>query len=196
VSAGALAGALMSVQFTGLPLAIASHGYSVAIGAGVGGTIGLIGALKRKGKISSLYPGDTMKLTVAEPVTLPGFNLKMLPSAAPIPRIKDLSMQVKDYSFKKDRCGDSHSRLLSVDVCMENNTKVEYSFFDLAVVSDYDQRYYPTFTGDFKLWKKKVSPGATEEATITFSVDSPKRKYWLVLLDRRNREDLARIPIN
>lgn len=196
VAQGAAGGALLSAQLTGIPLAVASHGYSIAIGAGVGATVGVIGALKRKGKIASIYPGDELKLVTAEPILLPCFNLANLPSAKPTPRLKDLNMSVHSFKFGQDPFGDKKARILRVDVAMDNNTKREYSFFDLAVVSDRNQRYYPSLGNDFRLLKKKIEPLSFVKGTISFSVDSPKHKYWLVLLDRLNREELARVPIN
>ena len=66
------AGSIVSVQLTGIPTAIATHGISVGAGAAVGGTLGMIGALKRKGKIASFLPGDEMKMVTVEQIELPG----------------------------------------------------------------------------------------------------------------------------
>ncbi len=44
VTLGALGGSIFSVQLTGVPVAIATHGISVGAGAAVGGGLGLIGA--------------------------------------------------------------------------------------------------------------------------------------------------------
>ncbi len=196
VAEGALGGALLSVQLTGVPMAVATHGYSVAIGAGVGASLGAIGALKRKGKIASLYPSDMIHLTVSEPLTLPGFNPEALkPPAAP-EKVTDLKLTVLSRRFGKDPFGDSRSRLLVLDVKMDNHSRREYSFFDLAVVSDFNQRYYPFLSSGPTSWAKRVPPNSQAEGTISFSVDSPRRKYWLVLLDKKERAELARVPIN
>jgi len=193
---GAFAGALTSVQMTGLPVAIATQGYSVAIGAGAGAAIGAIAAAKRKGKIASFYPGDRLKLTVSEPITLPGFNPAMLPSAKKVPQLKDLNILVNGAKFSKDPFGDSRGRLLTVDLTLSNKSNKEYSLFDLAVVSESDERYYPSIANGLDFFKKKVEPNSSEDATVSFNVESPKRKYWLVLLDRSRREELTRVPIN
>ncbi len=192
---GALVGSILSVQLTGLPVAISTHGISVGVGAGVGAGLGLIGALKRKGNIACLYPGDQTHLTISEPLTLPGFNPDAL-RPAPQEHLKDLQMQVLSSRFSKDPFGDSHSRLLTVEVKMNNQTKREISFFDLAVVSDHDQRYYPFVMRGQTATSKKVEPQSVQKGSITFSVDSPKYKYWLVLLDRYKCHELARVPVN
>jgi len=194
MTVGAFAGSLLSVQMTGIGTAIATEGISVGVGAGIGATIGLIGALKRKGKIASLYPGDEMQMTIAEPITLPGFNPALLAVAAP-PKLSNLDLLINKSQFKKDPY-DSHSRILLLDLVMDNRTQSEYSFFDLAVVSDHNQRYFPSVLGDFLALKKKVPAHTRQQSSIAFSVDSPQRKYWLVLLDKVHRQELTRVPIN
>jgi hypothetical protein len=193
---GAVLGSVASVQMTGVPLAVATHGYSVAIGATVGAGIGLIGALKRKGKIASLFPSDEIRLNISEPITLPGINPKFLETIKPPEKLKNLELAVVEKHFDKDPLGDKQSRVLTLDVKVDNRTAKEYSFFDLAVISDHNQRYYPSMLGKRHEWTKKVPPNTAKEGTLTFSVDSPKHRYWLVLLDKTNRQELSRVPIN
>ncbi|HEY9869487.1 MAG TPA: hypothetical protein V6D08_10015 [Candidatus Obscuribacterales bacterium] len=196
VAVGAAAGAILSAQITGIPLAVMTQGYSVAVGAGVGAGVGAFAALKRKGKIASFYPGDELKLTIAEPLTIPAFNPEALAASPPAGGVEGLNILVARARFGKDPFGDERSRLLTLDVKLDNESSKEYSFFDLAVVSDHNQRYYPSILGGLAVLKKKVPPHTSQEGTLTFSVDSPKRKYWIVLLDRVERKELARVPIN
>ncbi len=192
VAAGAGAGALLSVQLTGIPTAIATHGYSVAIGAGVGGTIGLIGALKRKGKVSSILSGDELKLVTSEPIMMPGFDKTMLPSAQVPQHLEGLDLRVKDYKFAKPWWDDKSARILEVSLEVDNNTKQTFHFFDLLVVNEHDQRFSPL--PGFKF--EKVSPGKSGAGKVSFTVGSPKRKYFLIFLNRRNGKELSRAAIN
>jgi hypothetical protein len=196
VSLGALGGSILSVQMTGLPVAIATHGISVGAGAAVGGTLGLIGALKRKGNIASFLPGDEMKMVTAEPIELPGFDPELLPSARVPMSTPNLTLAIKKPIFARDPLGDKLSRQLHMDVTIDNATPNQYSFFDLAVISDHDQRYYPSLTNDFQAIKKKVPSHTQATQHLVFSVDSPKHKYWLILLNKANRDEIARTAIN
>lgn len=56
VSIGALGGSIISAQLTGIPLAISTYGITIGAGAAVGGSLGLIGALK-KGQSRFFFPG-------------------------------------------------------------------------------------------------------------------------------------------
>jgi len=196
VSKGAAGGAILSVQFTGIPVAIASHGYSVAIGAGVGAAAGVIGSAKRKGKIASIYPGDVMKMVTAEPISLPGFDKAMLPSGEHHEPLKNMGITINKTEFSKAPSGDRRSSLLTVDLTMNNKTPRTFSFMDLAVVSDLNQRYQPSIYGGFQQLRKSVKPHSEQEGVVTFEVDSKKRKFWLVLVDRAKDSELTRVPLN
>jgi hypothetical protein len=197
VSKGAIAGAVLSVYMGGIGTAIATHGISVGGGAAVGGLIGLAGALKRKGGITCVLPGEEVRLRFAKPVTVPVFNAEALPSAQPIKKIENFEIIINKVCFDKDPFGDKRSRLLRVNFCMNNQTDREYGFGNVVIVSDHNHMYYPyALSRDAKLRIKKVAPKTREEAQMTFGVDGPKRKYWLVLLDRGNRNELTRVPIN
>lgn len=197
VGQGAIAGAILSVYMGGIGTAIATHGISVGGGAAVGGTIGLIGALKRKGGIANVLPGEEVRLKFAKPVTVPVFNAEAIPSAQPIKKIENFEIIINKVGFQRDPFGDKRSRLLRVNFCMNNQTDKEYGFGNVVIVSDHNHMYYPyALARDSKLRIKKVAPKTKEDAQMTFGVDGPKRKYWLVLLDRGNRNELTRVPIN
>lgn len=197
VTKGAVKGAIISIQATGIPMMIATHGYSVAGGAAIGGTIGLIGALKRKGNIASSLLGEELKFHIDKPLVLPAFNEEALPSAVALTKVKDLEIVVNKASFHPDPMGDKRSRMLEVGFKMDNKTNRAYSFANLVVISDHNQMYYPYLcSGVLKERSKRVLPNSIEQGTLSFDVDSPKRKYWLVLMDRGNDKQLTRVPLN
>lgn len=197
VTKGAAAGALASVQVTGIPLAIATHGYSVAIGAAFGASVGLVGALNRKGKVATALHGEELKFRLDKPVVIPAFNREALPSAQPLSKVPNLEIAVTKAKFRSDPFGDKRSQLLQVDFKMENKTDSEYCFSNIAIVSDHNQMYYPYLLGtSLAERQKRVRPNSVGAGSITFGVTSGKHKYWLVLLDRGNEKELARVPVN
>jgi hypothetical protein len=195
ISYGALGGSILSVQLTGIPVAIATHGISVGIGAAAGGMLGAIGAVKRKGNIRSFFPGDELKLVTAEPITLPGFDPTLIPSAIVPKTTPDLTISVEKVAFHKDPLGDKLSRLLTLDATIDNETSKEYSFFDLAILSDHNMRYYP-LPAYVQIGRRKVAPHSKATAQLSFNVDSAKHKYWLLLLDKVKREEIGRANVN
>ncbi len=197
VTMGAIGGSILSVQLTGLPLAISTHGISVGAGAAIGGGLGLVGALKRKGKIASFFPGDEVTITTGEPIELPGFDPRFLPSAEKATAMPHLTLVTNHYRFDKDPYGDKLSKQLFLSVTIHNDTNKEISLFDSAVLSDHGQRYYPMLSvSGLNALKNKAHPHSVLTSEIEFNVGSNKRKYWLILLDKLNREEIARCQIN
>lgn len=195
MAAGAAAGALLSIQFTGITGAIATNGYSVAIGAGIGATIGAIGFLKKKGNIKSFLPGDTMRIETNGSMTIPGLNPEMLEEMAKVPKLEGLDLAVNKYKFRNNEWGDKRAKLLDVDLTVKNNSRMKFHFFDLYVLSDHGEIYRLDMSMARKS-KKVVLPGAEDRDLVTFLVDSPKRKYSLSFESRRTKKEVNRIPIN
>lgn len=193
---GALGGALLSAQLGGIPLAIATHGLSIAVGGAAGAGIGAIGALTRKGKIASIYPGDEVRLTLPESIELPGFDASLLPSAQSHTANPDLALNLAETKWSKDPFGDDRAKLLTMNVKVTNHTKKEVSFFDLVIETDSGNHFYPSLLCKQQIVGKKIPPGSTAEANVSFSVQKSKHKLWLVLLDRTKAEELTRIAIN
>jgi hypothetical protein len=193
---GALGGALLTAQYTGIPLAIMTHGLSLAVGGAAGAGIGAIGALTRKGKIASVYPGDEVHLTLPESIELPGFDPNLLPSAEVHPANANLALIISETKWSKDPFGDDRAKLLTMKVKVSNQTKSEVSFFDLLVETDSGNRFYPSLMCKQQIVGKKIAPGTTEQANISFSVTKSKHKLWLVLLNRAKSEELTRTGIN
>lgn len=197
MSKGAIGGAVMSVEMGGLPLAITTHGISVGIGATAGALVGVGAALARKGKIASALPGEELKFRICSPIKLPAFKPEFLPSAQEVRKIANFELLVRKFEFLKDPFDDKRSRLLRVTFAMDNRTDREYSFGNVIVISSRNHQYYPyVLSYDSRNRLHRVAPSAREEATLTFGVDDPKQKYWLVLLDRGNISELTRVPIN
>lgn len=197
VSVGALGGAMVSVQLTGIPLAIASQGYSVAAGAAVGATLGVIAAARRKGKMISTFGGDELHVRMTKPLVLPAFNPEALPSAAPLAHLDNFNIKVSDWKLRPDPYGDKQSRLLVVSFQLENRTSQKYALSDIAVLSDRNKLHRPyADKSNMVAMKKSVAPNALQEATLSFGVDGPQCKYRLVLLDKGGSNILSELPIN
>ena len=193
---GAVGGAILSVQLTGIGGAVATHGISVGVGAGVGAALGILGALKRQGKAESLYGGDDVKLTITEPIMMPGFKAELLPSAQKVPVLKDMKISVNKVKFLKDPSGDAQSRLLDVDMTVDNHTKKTYSPRQLQIIDDRGHVFSPWVGENLKALMQKIGPEQSERIDVLYEVNSGKRKYWLSLRETSTGAELSRVPIN
>lgn len=193
---GALAGSIMSVQMTGLPVAISTYGISVGIGGGIGATYGIACAVARKGKICSVYPGDHVKLKISEPLSLPGFNPLALDSARSRNHLSGLSLIVADYKFEKDPLSkDKNGQILRVNFIANNRSKQALSLRNVRVISDFDEVYAPHISAAMMRFKE-LSPGSSQNISLPFSVDSKKQKYWLIMVRDSDGTEQARVEIN
>lgn len=193
---GALAGSIMSVQMTGLPVAISTYGISVGIGGGIGATYGIACAVARKGKICSVYPGDHVKLKISEPLSLPGFNPLALDSARARNHLPGLSLIVADYKFEKDPLSkDKNGQILRVNFIANNRSKQTLSLRNVRVISDFDEVYAPHISAAMMRFKE-LSPGSSQNISLPFSVDSKKQKYWLIMVKDSDGTEQARVEIN
>lgn len=193
---GATGGALISLQLTGIGGAIATHGISVGAGAAIGASLGLIGAVKKKGKVASLYSDDDVKLTIAEPITLPAFRAEKLPSAKPVPKLKNMKISVHNFKFYKDPYGDPGSRILDVDITIANHTSKAFSAGQLRVLDDHGREFTPFVGENIKQVMHKVEPDQEERINVMYEVNSQKRKYWLSLRENGTGAELSRVPVN
>ncbi|MBS2007618.1 MAG: TrbI/VirB10 family protein [Cyanobacteria bacterium SZAS TMP-1] len=191
---GAAAGSVLSVQMTGIPLAVASHGYSVAIGAGIGAAIGLFGAMRKKGPILSVYPGEHLQLKTAGSIQMPGFNLANLPSAKKPERVVGLYMQIDEAKLLKDNFSeDKRARILKVKFTIENHSQREFLLKNMRVISELNE-IYPPHANFMAVKYQPLTPSSSQTLTIPFSVDAGKHQYSLLLTDARGRE-VRREPI-
>jgi hypothetical protein len=193
---GAIGGAILSVQLTGIGGAVATHGISVGVGAAVGGGLGIIGALRRDGKADSRFEGDDVKLVISEPIMLPAFKADMLPSAKPVPVLKDMKISLNKFRFAKDPSGDTESRLLDIDITVDNHTKNSYSPRQLMVIDDHGHEFTPWVGEDLKALMRKIGPEQSQRIDILYEVNSGKRNYWLSLRETATGAELSRVPIN
>jgi hypothetical protein len=189
---GGLAGGYMALKFFGLGTAVASHGYTVAGGAGVGALIGTGIALTRKGDSVLLSPGDEMKVKILGSLELPVMSENALKQEEV--HFDGLDVNIFNYVLEKDPFGEANTITLGISIV--NKTNKTFSSFDMALVNDYKAVYYASPFGDTGLWFTKIPPNGRIAGKISFSVDNPKRKHWLVFYDSRTRKPLSKISVD
>lgn len=192
VGAGTGAGALLGWQIGGPALAISTYGISVGVGGAIGGMIGLVGALKRHGNITSMREGHVIKLKTEEGLALPEFDPEALPSAEKKEQLEGLEIAVVEFKFHKVPWKDKHSRFLDLELNVANQSNQFFHFFDLAVEDDIHQTFRP-MPG---IKSQAIKPGSSGAGKIRFLVGSPKRKYTLLFYSRRSNDELSSVSIN
>lgn len=189
---GGVLGGLTALNLLGLEAAIASHGYTIAGGAAIGGVIGLIGAIRRKGDRVFIKPGDELKIKILSDIELPVFSDDAFKKEELV--YDGLSVQINQISFDKDPFGVDN--VIKLNLNINNRSKKTFSTFDMALVSDTNMTFYPSPFSDNSLWMKKIKPGDNVIGTVSFSVFDRKHAHWLVFYDKINKKPLAMISID
>lgn len=190
-AAGGLIGGILALKFLGLGAAVASNGYTVAGGAGVGALVGATASVARKGSGVIISPGDEINVKIASKMELPVMTEEAFKDEEKL--LEGLNVDVTSYKLEKDPFGELNTITLTLNI--DNKTKQTFSSFDMSLVNDYKSVYYPSPFGNTDLWFHKIAPNEKVQGTLSFSVDNPKRKHWLVFYDSYSRKPLARISL-
>lgn len=191
VAGGAL-GSAVALNTLGVAAAVASHGYTIAGGAAIGAAVGLGIAMSKKGDQVLLAPGDSINVKMLQNVNLPVFHERALVEE----EIKHEKLQVNitNIRFEKDPFGEPNTITLGLTIV--NKTKRTFSTFDMALVSDANAVYYPSPFGDTQLWFKKIEPNGRIAGKVSFAVDNPKQKLWLVFFDSYTKKPMIKLSLN
>ncbi len=189
---GGLIGGMTALQLLGIEAAIASHGYTLAGGAAIGGAVGLGMSVMRKGKEVLITPGDEIKVKVLAPVEMQvlshdAFKQEELTN-------ENLRVKINNVKLEKDPFGELNTITLQVSV--NNYTDVDFSSYDIALINNYNKAYHPSIFNDNSIAFNRIKSGDRVAGHLSFSVDNPRNKHWLVFYDRRSRTMLARISVD
>lgn len=190
VGGGAIGG-FVALQWLGWEAAIASHGYTIAGGAAVGGAIGLGAALIRKGHEVMIAPGDMIKVKINTAVDLPVYKEEALKQEELL--YDGLTININNIKHEKDPFGEANTITLSLLISNLSNKTI--SGFDMALVNDYGVKFSPSIFGSTKLMFRQVKPGDRLISDVSFAVDNLNRDFWLVFFDRKTGKDITKISV-
>lgn len=189
---GGVAGGIMALNMFGIEAAIASQGYTLAGGAAIGGVVGLTAAVIRKGEGVLIKPGDELKIKILSQSELPVFTKTAFRQEEL--RYSGLDVRINNIVFEKDPFGEDNTITISLGV--NNNSNKTFTAFDIALVSDTKNVFFPSPFGDTSLWFKTIAPGDRVVGKLSFSVNDKKRKHWLVFYDKSTKKPLAKFSID
>lgn len=189
---GGLAGGYAALRLLGVGAAVSSNGATLGVGAGLGAVAGAGIALTRKGQEVLLAPGDEIKVKVLGSMELPVISDEAFKEEEK--KFDGLEVRIVNYELEKDPFGDPNTITLSLVVV--NKTKKTFSSFDMALINDYRSVYYASPFGNTEMWFTRIRPFTRIAGKLSFSVDNPKRKHWLVFYDNRTRKPLAKISVD
>ncbi|MDD3593229.1 MAG: hypothetical protein PHX18_01220 [Candidatus Gastranaerophilales bacterium] len=189
---GGALGGLLALQMFGLPAAVASQGYTVIGGAGVGGAVGLAVAMSKKGNEVLLAQGDEINVKLTEKT-----KLRVMKESALLDNEffnENLDVRITNITYEKDPFGEPNTITLTLSIV--NKTDRQLSTFDMALMNDTKAVFHASPFSDTDLWFKKLSPNSRMAGKISFNIENPKQKLWFVFFDGKNRKMLLKISLD
>lgn len=188
---GGALGGWMALNMLGLPAAVVTNGGTVAGGAGVGAVAGLTVALNQKGKEVLLTPIDEFSVEVHDILELPVMKKEAFVEKEILH--EGLNIKISNFKIEKDPFGQPN--VLTLSILIDNQTQKSFSVFDMVLVNDLNDIYYPTPFSNTQDWFNRIGAGDRTSTRLSFSVNNPKRKHWLVVYDTRTRNPLVKISL-
>ena len=189
---GGVAGGFFALNTLGLGAAVASNGYTLAGGAAIGGAIGLTAAIIKKGNGFMIKPGDEFKIKMDSCIDMPVFTKDAFKQEEML--LEGLKLRINSVTLEKDPFGVENTITLSLGI--DNYTDYTFSTFDIALVSNTEQVYFPSPFGDTSLWFKSIAPGERVVGKLSFNVTDKKAHHWLVFYDRKTKRPVAKFSID
>ena len=188
---GGVAGGFFALNTLGLGAAVASNGYTLAAGAAVGGAVGLTAAIIKKGKGFMIKPGDELKIKIEQELDMPVFSANAFKQEELF--LDGLNVRINAVALEKDPFGIENTITLSLGI--DNYSQYSFSTFDIALMTNTGQVFFPSPFGDTTLWFKTINPGDRVVGKLSFNITDKKAKHWLVFYDRKTKKPLAKLSI-
>lgn len=191
-TAGGVVGGLFALNLLGLEAAIASNGITLAGGAALGGAVGLVSSMMSKGKNVNIKPGDELKIKMVTNLEIPVMSREAFKEEDIL--YDGLDVTINKVGFEKDPFGEED--ILTLDVKISNMSDKMFYAFDIALMNEIKNVFYPSPFGDTSLWFKKIEPGDVILGKLSFTISNKKYKHWLVFYDRATRKPVAKYSID
>ena len=107
--------------------------------------------------------------------------------------LEGLKVRINSVNLEKDPFGVENTITLSLGI--DNYSEYTFSTFDIALVSNTQQVFFPSPFGDTSLWFKAIAPGERVAGKLSFNVDDKKAKHWLVFYDRKTKKAVAKYSV-
>ncbi|MCA9807408.1 MAG: hypothetical protein KC476_05575 [Cyanobacteria bacterium HKST-UBA06] len=189
---GAVKGVLVGLQFGGIEGAVASEGWTLAIGAGIGAVAGLGKGLARTNDQIVVRAGDKMKIKLESPLDLPTYepvDQKTLEITATGLDIEITNLQIAMDPFQVD-----HQIKLTLDI--DNQTDYDFGLYDFELVDTFGTVYRISPFSHNQISFETVDAHKQFKGDFLFPIQNPQLSHFLVVYKPYTRDVLARYSLH
>jgi len=191
-AAGGVMGGYTALGALGIEAAILSQGYTVAGGAALGSTAGLVMSLCRKGRDVLIAPGDEIRVKITSSMNLPVYKATAFHQDEI--SYPGLNVRITNILYEKDPFGELNTVTLSMAI--SNMSKTTFSGMDIALVNDLGQTFNPSVFGDTTLMFTQIHSGDRLAGRMSFAVNNINDSFWLTFYDRLTKKEVAKISLD
>jgi hypothetical protein len=168
-----------------------SNPYVAGGSAALGGALGLIYGISKKGKTIELEPGKELKIVLDEPWLISKALSEIETNKIASPVNKNFDLKIIKTKITKDAFGD---KALKLSIAYNNKTNEEISYNSFQVIDSMGSTFYPsTESISEEYFDEFPNQGVID---LYFGVEFPKALHQLKVLKRSDRKTLALININ
>ncbi|GEM_PF-3378130 len=205
VAYGSVNGFIGGIQYGGIPLAIGSHGISLLASTGVGAGAGVIGSVRRKGKIPVIANNINIPIVLKSDL----YFFSDLPKT--VNAKKSGETEYKGFRFfpavKKEEIDLSinqilheHSKLyggyILLKFTIKNNSRNPISLSNFVLLNkSKNEQLHPDLLLSGIESLKQINSMDEYNASLAFLISDKIDKYTLVLLDSLDRSEVASVPL-
>ena len=191
---GSLAGTLFTYELGGLGLTLATHGYSLALGAAAGGFIGTVAGVISEGKSATIEPGSDLIISPVDEASLN--ELKQISCNKPAQKEEEINisdnninLEILSLKKKKDWSGET---LFKIDILFTNNSDEAYKSTNFYLRDSQGNEYTSTLTNlaEENIFQE-FPPKESKKYNLEFFVDYPGTNHWLVLKSKDFTKELG-----
>jgi hypothetical protein len=188
---GGVIGAVTVLKLGGLVLNAAANGYALAGGAAIGAAGGLAYSLASKGETALLQPGAELQISLNDTLKLPSMARASLQSETqPYP---GLDVSILNTQLRRNPFDEPTE--LNISLNLVNRTEENFSMFDFALMDEHQQLFYSSPFGERSMMYSKLRPHTNLRGELTFDIEDPTAKHYLVVLKGYNRSVVAKFPL-
>lgn len=212
IAYGGLNGFIGSIQYGGIPLAVASHGISLLAGTGIGAGAGVIGSIGRKGKIPTAITGQPIKVALNTDLYILG-DLPKIDKEARKQRDKEKAAEYKGFRFFESvkeedvdltikKITKNHSEAygdyITLEFTLKNNSKNTISLSDFALTDESSsEQIHPDLFLSGTETLKRVDSSHELTTSLSFLIRKKEIKnYYLALIDPLDRGIIIKVALN
>ncbi|MBI2995913.1 MAG: hypothetical protein HYY52_04335 [Candidatus Melainabacteria bacterium] len=204
---GTFHGLIAGLQYGGLPLAFATHGISVLAGGGIGASAGIVGSMRRKGKIPTLLTGINTKVVLKS-------NLYILGELPVQEAEKQRNREAESYKgfrfFPKTNKDEINITIKNINKMhskkygdyiilnfeLKNNSQNPISLSDIVLVNNSEvEPLHPDLFLSGQEALKTIKPFNEATISLAFLIMDKVGNYSLALVDPLDNEEILRVPL-